>query len=163
MATDKAKLKAVNEIIEMIERGPTQTYKALLHRGVDYYKKTDTAYRVLEASKIVAHYHTALLGNIVEVHGVSGYVAYAHVKSPLPVGTKLVQGGTIGLIAGPDDNYSTGTVTQGVHEHIALEKYKGEYAAGGVGKNPDAFVAKNLKLAKKRKVILEKRIAKASK
>lgn len=160
MATLEAQHAALVDLIATLERpslGPQRYGNG--HRGLDKSKPAHTPYRVLLKGKVKAVTHSALLGWVVEVdHGLGRVVAYPHVLDPVKVGTVLVQGGTIGQVAGPGDNFASGTVTDGKHEHFTLQHKVGDYLAGRPVKDPTPLVAKSLAKAIKAERVLAKKL-----
>jgi len=138
--SNTSKFNVYNDVDNMLNR-PTQPFKGAQHRGVDFAKAAHSPYRAIKPGKVTGVWHSPTLGNIVEVSSAFTSIAYAHVLDPVKIGHRVrYTGGPIGKIAGPNDNYATGSITDGNHEHIALQNRRGGYYNGDIGKNPISLI-----------------------
>lgn len=121
------------------------------HSGVDFAMPEGTPIPALDRGTIVLQQFSKVLGNV-SVLRVMGfdpvgdrserelfYIGYCHLKEPgLPVGTKVKEGDTVGLVG------NTGSASTGPHLHITVSKeIKGVFGPTSIKQDLIEFVKAN--------------------
>jgi hypothetical protein len=103
------------------------------HQGVDYPQAKNTPIPAVADGTIALSQYSGCLGNVVVVAHPDGmFSGYSHLVAPgpLPVGTPVSRGQTIGNVG------ATGTCAQGAHLHLTMANTVGGY---GNGNNVDPY------------------------
>lgn len=119
------------------------------HSGVDWAKPEGTPIPAVANGTIVLQQWSDVLGNVSvqRVMGKDGdlyYLGYCHLAKPgLPVGTKVKEGETVGLIGG-GKKFPSGSASSGGHLHLTVSKeIKGVFGPTSVKQDPIQFVKDN--------------------
>jgi murein DD-endopeptidase MepM/ murein hydrolase activator NlpD len=114
------------------------------HSGLDFAMPEGTPIPALANGTIVLQQFSKVLGNVsvLRVMGKDGklyFIGYCHIQQPgLPVGTKVKEGETIGLVS------STGSASTGAHLHMTVSKeLKGVFGPTSVKQDPIEFIKAN--------------------
>lgn len=114
------------------------------HSGVDWAMPEGTPIPALGNGTIVLQQFSKVLGNV-SVQRVMGndkklyYIGYCHLKAEgLPVGTKVKEGETVGLVG------NTGSASTGAHLHLTVStELKGVFGPTSVKQDPIEFIKAN--------------------
>ena len=121
------------------------------HSGVDFAMPEGTPIPALDRGTIVLQQFSKVLGNVVVLRVLGFdpkgdrtkrelfYIGYCHLQDKgLPVGSKVNEGDTIGLVS------STGSASTGPHLHMTVSKeIKGVFGPTSVKQDPIEFVKAN--------------------
>ena len=121
------------------------------HSGVDFAMPEGTPIPALDRGTIVLQQFSKVLGNVVVLRVLGFdpkgdrtkrelfYIGYCHLQDKgLPVGSKVNEGDTIGLVS------STGSASTGPHLHMTVSKeIKGVFGPTAVKQDPIEFVKAN--------------------
>lgn len=114
------------------------------HSGLDFAMPEGTPIPALANGTIVLQQESKVLGHvsvlrIMDKQKKLAYIGYCHMKAPgLPVGTKVAEGETIGLVS------STGSASSGPHLHMTVSReIKGVFGPVSVKEDPIQFVKAN--------------------
>jgi murein DD-endopeptidase MepM/ murein hydrolase activator NlpD len=114
------------------------------HSGVDFAMPVGTPIPALANGTIVINAESKVLGHVVVLRIMDKakklkYIGYCHLDKPgLPVGTKVKEGETVGLVG------NTGSASSGPHLHITVsDQIKGVYGPTNIKEDLIAFVKAN--------------------
>jgi murein DD-endopeptidase MepM/ murein hydrolase activator NlpD len=114
------------------------------HSGVDFAMPVGTPIPALANGTIVINAESKVLGHVVVLRIMDKqkklkYIGYCHLDKPgLPVGTKVKEGETVGLVG------SSGSASSGPHLHITVsDQVKGVYGPTNIKEDLIAFVKAN--------------------
>jgi murein DD-endopeptidase MepM/ murein hydrolase activator NlpD len=126
------------------------------HSGVDWAMPENTPIPAIDDGTVVLSQFSKVLGNVV-VQRVMAFdpkadkekqeiffIGYCHLAKPgLPVGTKVAEGETIGLVGGGPKTPS-GSASTGAHLHLTVSKeLKGVFGPTSVKQDPIEFIKAN--------------------
>jgi murein DD-endopeptidase MepM/ murein hydrolase activator NlpD len=114
------------------------------HSGVDFAMPVGTPIPALANGTIVINAESKVLGHVVVLRIMDKakklkYIGYCHLDKPgLPVGTKVKEGETVGLVG------SSGSASTGPHLHLTVsDQIKGVYGPTEIKEDLIAFVKAN--------------------
>lgn len=121
------------------------------HSGLDFAMPEGTPIPAIAKGTITLQQFSMILGNVSELRVMAFdpagdrskkeifYLGYSHLKAEgLPVGTKVQEGATIGLVG------NTGSASSGAHLHLTVSKeHKGVFGPTSVKIDPVEFIKAN--------------------
>jgi murein DD-endopeptidase MepM/ murein hydrolase activator NlpD len=114
------------------------------HSGADWARPEGTSIPAIAKGTIVLQQFSEVLGNVsvqrvMDKAGEIWYVGYCHLKAlGLPVGTKVAEGNSVGLVG------NTGSASSGPHLHLTVSKeLKGVFGPTAVKIDPIEFIKVN--------------------
>lgn len=114
------------------------------HSGLDFAVPVGTPIPALASGTIVLQQESKVLGHVTVLRIMDKakklkYIGYCHLQKPgLPVGTKVKEGETVGLVG------NSGSASSGPHLHITVsDQVKGVYGPTSVKEDLIEFVKAN--------------------
>jgi len=114
------------------------------HSGLDFAMPVGTPIPALANGTIVLNQESKVLGHVVVLRIMDkekklAYIGYSHLSKPgLPVGTKVKEGETVGLVGG------SGSASSGPHLHMTVSRQiKGVFGPTSVKQDPIQFIKDN--------------------
>ena len=114
------------------------------HSGLDFAMPIGTPIPALANGTIVLNQESKVLGHVVVLRIMDkqkklAYIGYSHLQKPgLPVGTKVKEGETVGLVG------NSGSASSGAHLHMTVSReVKGIFGPTSVKSCPIEFVKAN--------------------